>query len=440
MSALNPDGLRSWVLLVLAGIVISLNGDLHAESGIGAGELGRILADHVPQPLPEDEVEGFHSIEFALPVDEKSGLVTFSIPGFDHYGCGKCHSAEALIDQAVHRMREALKTLRQDFPSVKNIPLKQYIIQPYADEFLNPQQFAHATFDTVRIFPRSVIVDEKVYKRSTHLHETFHLTQTFVGYANELEAYGINAQTDPRFLLMNFPYFADVLSAFFLPELDEILEDYFSLEVNESVPVPAQVQRFLNYEGHSQMEVLRRGAGKMKSLFQEVSRVNRKYPMEAAYLTARTRTLSLLLDISAVKLLPLPTVKVSETVRKDALREIAAQMEKSDNTRLGYVIDRKKEALLILKHKLGLKNISDRRGLYFLYIKNRYLKRGQVVLAIDDKEDFQDYIRNKIAAVEKMLASERITPVELAAGRRLIEGVKSLNLPSPPSKRGAGEI
>ena len=130
MSALHPDGLRSWVLLVLAGIVISLNGDLHAESGIGVAELGRILADHVPLPLPEAEVEGFHSIEIVLPVDEKSGLVTFSIPGFDHYACGKCHSAEALIDKAVHRMREALKTLRQDFPSVKNIPLKQYIIQP----------------------------------------------------------------------------------------------------------------------------------------------------------------------------------------------------------------------------------------------------------------------------------------------------------------------
>ena len=80
MSALHPDGLRSWVLLVLAGIVISLNGDLHAESGIGVAELGRILADHVPLPLPEAEVEGFHSIEIVLPVDEKSGLVTFRPP------------------------------------------------------------------------------------------------------------------------------------------------------------------------------------------------------------------------------------------------------------------------------------------------------------------------------------------------------------------------
>ncbi len=170
---------------------------------------------------------------------------------------------------------------------------------------------------------------------------------------------------------------------------------------------------------------------KMRPLLREVRRLNRKHPLQAAYQTSRTMALSLLLDIAAVKLLPLPPANVPGPVQKKALAEISAQMEKNDNTRLGYVIDRKKESLLNLKYKLGIKNIADRRALYYLYIKTRYLREGKVFLHAADQDDFRQYVRKKLDDVEKMLKSKRITPIEKSAGKKMAEKIKKELLQDP---------
>ena len=53
--------------------------------------------------------------------------------------------------------------------------------------------------------PAAILIDSKAYQEATHLHESLHLTQKFIGLANELEAYSLNIISDPRLLLLNFP-------------------------------------------------------------------------------------------------------------------------------------------------------------------------------------------------------------------------------------------
>ncbi|MGV7220336.1 MAG: hypothetical protein ACQ9MH_02275 [Nitrospinales bacterium] len=415
---------RSTLVIFLLFLFLLWPGiNVTAEPTIGVGELSNILTDHIPPPLPPNAEFNLTSFERKIQLEGSSSPTMISIPGFDRYKCGRCHKGDQLIDKAAVRLQNNIKSLLHDFPDLQSIPLKQYIIQPYADELLDANQFAHATFDTIRVFPRTIIVDEKIYNRSTHLHETFHLTQPFIGYANELEAYAINIKKDPRFLLMNFPYFLDVMGTFFLPEIDTILEKYFSSKILGDSLTPAQVQRFLNFSSKEDLEPIKNSIEKMEPILQEVHRINKKFSLLASYQTSRTMALSLLIDIAAVKLLPDPVIKVTEEIQNKAIVEIAVQMEKTDNTRLGYIIDRKKESMLNLKYKLGINNIADRRALYFLYIKSRFLKEGGVSLETIDKDDFNQFVRGKLDDVEKMLNSKRITPIEKSAGKKFAKKI-----------------
>jgi hypothetical protein len=420
-----------WVIVAFFLFLFCPGINASAEPTIGVGELGNILTDHIPPPLPPNAEFNLTSFEREIQLEGSSSPTIISVPGFDRFKCGRCHTSDELIDKAADRLRNNIKTLGQDFPGLKSIPLKQYIIQPYADELLDANQFAHATFDTIRVFPRTIIIDEKIYNRSTHLHEAFHLTQPFIGYANELEAYTINIRRDPRFLLMNFPYFLDVMGTFFLPEIDTILEKYFSSKILGDNLTPSQVQRFLSFSSKAELAGIKESIIKMEPILQEVHRLNKKFPLLASYQTSRTMALSLLIDIAAVKLFPVPAINVTEEVQNKAIIEIATQMEKTDNTQLGYIIDRKKESLLNLKYKLGIKNIADRRALYFLYIKSRFLKEGGVSLESNDQDDFNQFVRGKLDDIEKMLNSKRITPIEKSAGKQFSAKITQELLPSP---------
>jgi hypothetical protein len=348
-----------------------------------------------------------------------------SIPGFKAYGCDGCHDGGALLDRAQNRLDAVLKKLRKNHPEISSVPLRQYIIQPWADELLHPNQFAHTTFDTIRIFPRTVLIDEKVYDRATHLHESLHLTQDFLGAANELEAYSLNIRSDPRFLLLNFPYFQEVVQVFFVSEFKTILDDYFFDPPSEGGEVPSQVKRFLTPLKAKIRERLAQAIKHMEPLLKEVSRINRKHPLQAAYLSEQTGTASLLLDLAAAKLLPPPEIAVSENVRKDALAIFAEQFDKNDNTRLGYFIDRKKEALMQLRYKMKINDPKERGGLYFYFLKQKFLDGdGELKLFIEDKEDFKAFVEKKLAGVEKMSGFERMTAVETEAAHRLIADIK----------------
>ncbi|MBC8282380.1 MAG: hypothetical protein H8E32_01080, partial [Nitrospinae bacterium] len=187
----NRFGLIGSLLLIGC---LSLIPPLFAEESMGLGELDRLIKIHKPQKPAEDFDP---NIGPTKSVKLDSGETLFSIPGFKAYGCGECHQPDDLLNRSANRMRQTLKRLHSIFPDLPPVPLKQFIIQSWSGELLQPWQFAHTTFDSIRISPAAILIDSRVYGDATHLHESLHFTQTFLGADNELEAYGLNIRSDP---------------------------------------------------------------------------------------------------------------------------------------------------------------------------------------------------------------------------------------------------
>ena len=397
---------------------------LQAKEPVGLGELNRLIQLHLPKKFQEG-VGPSKKIKL-LPESEET---VFTIPGFETYGCGECHQAEQLLDRSIDRMRKSLVLLASIFPDLPPPPLKQFIIQSWADEWLRPGQFAHTTFDTIRIFPAAILVDSQVYGNATHLHESLHLTQPFLGIANELEAYGLNIRSDPKFLFLNFPYFADTLTAFFITDFPDILNRFFAREVKEAVlgedlNVPREVQWFLMPFEVDTLNRVATAIEKLEPVLKEVSRLNREYPLESAYLGEQTRAVSLLLDIAAVKILPLPPLDLDSSALDEAFSILERQFNKLDNTRLGYRIDRKREALMTMSYHLRLKDSATRLGIYFRFLKKRFIGvDGKVKLVVPDEKDFKLFVEEKRRDIAKMAGSPKRTPVEKEGALRMLESI-----------------
>ncbi len=416
------QGCRFLFLLAVAVLGVCLSGNSWAASKpIGVGELQGLIADHLPQRAIDDST-ALDVLDRDVDLGQAVGTVKFSIPGFKAYGCDNCHQGPELLDAAAARMKAVLTRFKMLFPGISSVPLKQYIIQPWADELLSPGQFAHTTFDTIRIFPRAILVDSRVYGNATHLHETLHLTQGFVGPPNELEAYGLNIRSDPRFLLLNYPYFKDVVSAYFLPEFPRILKDFFARPVKENLHVSREVQWYMNAFDDSELQTLAHAVKQMSPLLHEVTRLLHQDSIRASYWSEQTGNVALLLEIAAVKLLPLPALDVSEDIRLKAFSIIDQQMKKTDNVRLGYVIDRKKESLLTLKYQLKLDDPQTRLSLYFRYLKGRFIgPGGKVRWVVEDPEDLVAFAEKKLQGISKMAQSGKLTMAEKAGADQLIE-------------------
>ena len=394
----------------------------------GPGELARLLADHPPLAAGDSETPA-ERFERRIVLVPGSKPTVFAIPGFNRHGCNECHDPERLVQQAARRMAGIVRRLAKT--STAPPPLRQYIIQPQADALLRPRQFAHATFDTIRLFPRTILIDTRIYGNATQMHETLHLGQRFVGQANELEAYGLNIRADPRFLLLHYPYFFNVAAEFFLPDLPRILERYFARPVRENAPTPRETQFFMMPFDAATLNRVTAAVTAMEPLLREVSRLNRAFPLRAAYLSRQTGIASLLLDIAAAGLLPPPALTLPEVSRKTALALLAAQMEKTDNTRLGYRIDRKKEALLIVRHQLAPVKPRQASALYFHYLRRRFVTPGGTIdLRVPDQTDFRAYVNGKLQDIRKLLHYPGITAIERHAGERGIAAIKK-KLPAP---------
>ena len=395
-----------------------------AEPAIGVGELDWLISQHLPKKDPRLTGETLKNVVIEHSVGG-TGTTTFLIPGFENYDCGKCHQPEQLIQKASVRMKRVLGLLKKTLPEINKVPLRQYIIQPYSDALLQPGQLAQATFDTIRISPGSILIDTKAYGEATHLHETLHLTKTFLGHVNELEAYGLNIRFDPRFLILNFPYFAKVLEAFFIPDMDRILNAYFKRGTREKSNVPREVQWFLDEFDEESLQRLSRAITQMEPLLKEVSRLNRKYPLQSAYWSDRTGVRSLLLELAAVKHLPLPELTVSDQAKEWAFGVFDLQFDKDDNTRLGYIIDRRKEALMHLQFGKGPQDPAQRLALYFHYLKKRFVNdHGEVCLTVSNKQALADYVRQKVKGIVTMIQRPGFTPVEQEAARNWIASIK----------------
>ena len=135
---------------------------LLAEQKIGMWELDRLVKIHKPQKAVKDFDPNIGPKRTVQLLD-KGDLTVFSIPGFKIYGCGECHKSEDLLDRSENRMRQTLKRLNSIFPDLTPAPLKQFIIQSWSGELLQPWQFAHTTFDSIRISPAAILIDSRVY-------------------------------------------------------------------------------------------------------------------------------------------------------------------------------------------------------------------------------------------------------------------------------------
>jgi hypothetical protein len=420
---MRGPGLRAWI--ALTAILWTGGPDrIHAEPSVGLGELDFLISQHLPKQDPSLTGKTLKNFVVQQPVGG-TGTTTFLIPGFENYDCGKCHQPEQLVQKAAGRMKRVLDRLKKTLPESNKVPLRQYIIQPYSDTLLQPGQLAHATFDTIRISPGSILIDTKAYGEATHLHETLHLTQTFLGHVNELEAYGLNIRSDPRFLILNFPYFAKVLEAFFIPDIGQILNAYFKRNIREKSNVPREVQWFLDEFDEVTLQRLSGAITKMEPLLVEVSRLNREIPLQSAYWSDRTGVRSLLLEIAAVKHLPLPKLTVSAKTKAWAFEVFDLQFDKDDNTRLGYIIDRRREALMHLQYGKGPKDPAQRLALYFHYLKQKFIDdTGNILLPIDNPKALTDYVNQKVVGIETMIQLPGFTPIEKEAAHAWVATIK----------------
>ena len=397
---------------------------LFAEEKIGMGELDRLIKIHKPQK-PALDFNPNIGPKRNVPLQKKGDLTVFSIPGFKTYGCGKCHNSDNLIERSASRMRHTLKRLKTIFPNLNSVPLKQFIIQSWSGELLQPWQFAHTTFDSIRISPAAILIDSLVYGNATHLHESLHLTQPFLGVANELEAYGLNIRSDPRFLILKFPYFADMVTTFFLPEFPNILEKFFARPTRDNLNIPKEVQWFLMPFNEKDLKQIKEQIKNMEPILKEEERLNRQFPIKAAYLGEQTLDKSLLIDIAAAKLLKLPDLKEMQRESEKAFSILEQQFNKLDNTRLGYKVDRKREALMLLTYKMNIKDPKQRMKLYFHFLKNRYIgKNGEVDLKITDEEDLRKFIKEKQSQVNRMMKSKNFTEIERQGAKRMLKATK----------------
>ena len=392
-------------------------------SSPGAAELHRLIQPHLPHSLSDNNTPA-DRFDVSISLNQKDDPVIFSIPGFHSLGCIKCHKGKSLHFKAANKMRRVLAKLKVIKPELKEIPLRQYIIQSWSDSLLAPHQLAHTTFDTIRISPAAILIDDKAYQGATHLHESLHLTQSFVGLANELEAYSLNIISDPRFLLLNFPYFEDVVKTFFITDFSNILNAFYSRPVQEKLNVPQETQWFLAPFNDKQLKKLSQAIAKMGPLLDEVSRLNRKYPRKIAYLSEQAGNPALLLEIIAANRLIIPDFSIAEETQRKAFDLFDLQMNKKDNTRLGYKINRKKEAFLFIQSELEIKQPATHLILYFKYLKQRFvMQEGEINLNVGQDQDFNSYTLAKIEGIQKMSSYKNLSQIERDAAKKLIEEI-----------------
>ena len=398
--------------------------NLFSESALIAtdvGELNRLIQPHLPHSLP-DESPPTDKFNVSISLHQEGVPVVFSVPGFHSLGCVKCHKGESLHLKAAGRMRRVLAKLKIMRPELTEIPLRQYIIQSWSDKLLAPSQLAHTTFDTIRISPAAILIDSKAYREATHLHESLHLTQKFIGLANELEAYSLNIISDPRFLLLNFPYFEDTIKTFFIENFSEMLNSFYARPIGEQLFVPKETQWFLAPFNEDQLTRLRQAINIIAPLLNKVSRLNRNYSKELAYLSEQTGNPALLLEIVAAKEFPIPSSGVSKETRRKAFSFFDLQMNNKDNIRLGYKINRKKEAFLFIQNQLMIKDPVIHLRLYFEYLKKKFIKSdGEINLQSTEGEDFNSYVLSKIKGVQKMIHYKGMSKIEREAAGKWIK-------------------
>ena len=115
-----------------------------------------------------------------------------------------------------------------------------------------------------------------------------------------------------------------------------------------------------------------------------------------------------------------------ESEREEAFSILEQQFNKLDNTRLGYKIDRKREALMILTYKMNIRDPRLRLSLYFHFLKNRYVgPDGEVNLKVVNEEDLKKFVQEKRLQVKRMMKSKNFTEIERQGADKMLKDATS---------------
>ena len=110
-----------------------------------------------------------------------------------------------------------------------------------------------------------------------------------------------------------------------------------------------------------------------------------------------------------------------ESDNKEAFSILGQQFNKLDNTRLGYRIDRKREALMILTYKMQIQDPQKRLGIYFHFLKDRYIGAdGEIRLKVSDEEDLKKFVEEKRVQITRMTKSKNFTEIERQGAEKLL--------------------
>ena len=82
---------------------------------------------------------------------------------------------------------------------------------------------------------------------------------------------------------------------------------------------------------------------------------------------------------------------------------------------------------MTLKYQLRLKDSAIRLGIYFRYLKQRFIGvDGEVKLVVPDKGDFKYYIEEKSLEIAKMADLSKLTKIEKDGALRMLESISKL--------------
>ena len=82
---------------------------------------------------------------------------------------------------------------------------------------------------------------------------------------------------------------------------------------------------------------------------------------------------------------------------------------------------------MTLTYHLRLKDPATRLGIYFRFLKNRYIgDDGEIKLVVPDDEDFKRFVEEKRREIKKMADSPKLTSIEKAGALKMLESISSV--------------
>jgi len=81
---------------------------------------------------------------------------------------------------------------------------------------------------------------------------------------------------------------------------------------------------------------------------------------------------------------------------------------------------------MTLTYHMRLKDSATRLGIYFRFLKQRFINAdGEIKLVVPDEDDLKLFVQEKQKAIAKMAESPKLTPIEKAGALRMLKSIPS---------------